>query len=228
MDELLNQMSYTPTLTPAHSFLDVFICFILTAILTLPLALHYRKNNKTLDYDQGFFHTLFILSFTTSVIMMIIGSDIARAFSLVGALSIIRFRTAIKDSRNTGYIFAALVIGMGCGTGMYALSISFSIFITMLMLLLNRFEIGSFKNQDQLLNLEVDESLYSQDEIERVLKDQVRYFSLLYTELTNDKGLRKMSYIISVEDFSKLSECLSQIEGVEKVSTFYNDQRINI
>ena len=67
--------------------------------------------------QKSFTDTLIILCILIAVVMMVIGDNIARAFSLVGALSIIRFRTAIQDPRDIGFVCYALVIGMAVGTG---------------------------------------------------------------------------------------------------------------
>ncbi len=67
--------------------------------------------------QKSFTDTLIILCILISVVMVIIGDSIARAFSLVGALSIIRFRTAIQDPRDIGFVFYALAVGMAVGAG---------------------------------------------------------------------------------------------------------------
>lgn len=227
MDELIGYLQNHSSINAGHSFTDLLICFLLTIVLTLPLAFVFTKTQKRYEHDSGFVNTLFILAFTTAAIMMIIGSDIARAFSLVGALSIIRFRTAVKDTQNTGYIFATIVIGMGCGTQLFSVAISFSLFMTILLIALNYFSPGVSRNQDQLLNLEVDENRYNVVDLEAIMRQEVSSFSLLLSELVNDSGVRKLSYVITTKNFEKLSKQLSNLEGVTKVSTYFNDQRIN-
>jgi hypothetical protein len=59
--------------------------------------------------------TIVLVGVTVALIMVIIGSDIARAFALVGAMSIVRFRTPLKDSRDLVFVFAAIAVGMACG-----------------------------------------------------------------------------------------------------------------
>jgi len=112
-----------PSMRSVFTIYDVIVNFGLPVVLMLPVAFIYTKTHRGVTYNQTFTHTIFVLAVTTSIIMMIIGSNIARAFSLVGALSIIRFRTAVKDSKDTGYIFAAIAIGMASGTGMYIVAV---------------------------------------------------------------------------------------------------------
>jgi len=108
LDKLL-QPSQTELFGPA----DLLLAMSVAALLCFVLANIYRQTHRGTSYSQSFIVTLFMMSVATAVVMMIIGSNIARAFSLVGALSIIRFRTAVKDSRDTGYLFSRFVRGGG-------------------------------------------------------------------------------------------------------------------
>jgi hypothetical protein len=78
-----------------------------------------------------------------SVIMLIIGSNIARAFSLVGALSIIRFRTAVKNPMDVGYLFFSMAVGMACGTQFYDIAIVTTFFISAVIIFLTVTNFGS-------------------------------------------------------------------------------------
>ena len=93
---------FKPSATELFGPTDLFLAMTVAALLTFVLGSVYRYTHRGTSYSQSFLVTLFLMAVATSVVMMIIGSNIARAFSLVGALSIIRFRTAVKDSRDTG------------------------------------------------------------------------------------------------------------------------------
>ena len=84
--------------------------------------------------QKSFTNTLIILCMLISVVMVIIGDSIARAFSLVGALSIIRFRTAIQDPRDIGFVCYALVVGMAVGTGSTSVAILAALLIGIIIL----------------------------------------------------------------------------------------------
>jgi hypothetical protein len=102
---------------------DVLFTIILSFLLSLIIAWVYKITYKGVSYTQSYVHTLIMMGMIVAIIMLIIGSNIARAFSLVGALSIIRFRNAVKDTRDVGYIFFVMAIGMACGTRFYLLAI---------------------------------------------------------------------------------------------------------
>ena len=121
---------------------DLLLAMCVAALLAYVLAHVYRHTHRGTSYSQSFLVTLFIMSVATAVVMLIIGSNIARAFSLVGALSVIRFRTAVKDARDTGYLFAAMIAGMGCGTQFYLAAIAMVGFLSALLLGLYHADFG--------------------------------------------------------------------------------------
>jgi uncharacterized membrane protein YhiD involved in acid resistance len=121
---------------------DVFLAMAVASLLVFVLSSVYRYTHRGTSYAQSFIITMFLMAVSTSVVMMVIGSNIARAFSLVGALSIIRFRTAMKDARDTGYLFTAMIAGMACGTDFYMAAIMLTAFVSVLMLILYASDYG--------------------------------------------------------------------------------------
>lgn len=89
---------------------------LLAFALSIFIVIIYQWTHTEIP-QKSFTDTLIILCMLISVVMVIIGDSIARAFSLVGALSIIRFRTAIQDPRDIGFVFYALAVGMAVGAG---------------------------------------------------------------------------------------------------------------
>ncbi|HRV96542.1 MAG TPA: DUF4956 domain-containing protein, partial [Anaerolineae bacterium] len=102
---------------------DIMFSIIISFLLALIIAYVYKITYKGVSYTQSYVHTLIMMTMVVAVIMLIIGSNIARAFSLVGALSIIRFRNAVKDTRDVGYIFFAMAVGMAAGTRFYLVAV---------------------------------------------------------------------------------------------------------
>ena len=94
MSELMRQMTAGGD---TFGFWEVLLALLLSFALLLVLAYFYRQSHRGLSYSVSFVHAMILLGVTVAVIMLIIGSNIARAFTLVGALSIIRFRNPIKD-----------------------------------------------------------------------------------------------------------------------------------
>ena len=100
MDILLTQ-----DLTGEFSFMDVALVLLLSFALSVFIGWIYKITHRGTSYTQSFVFTLVLNGMVVALVMMIVGSNIARAFSLVGALSIIRFRNALKETRDVGFIF---------------------------------------------------------------------------------------------------------------------------
>ena len=99
-------------------------------------------------YNRKFNISLIMLTLVTTMVMIVIGSDIALSLGMVGALSIVRFRTAIKDPRDTGYIFWCIAIGISVGSGNYMISIIGSLF---LFIVLSIFSFSGFGKEDRYI-----------------------------------------------------------------------------
>lgn len=111
------------------AFSIIIACFIF---------LSYRLSHSGSIYSKKFNVSLAALTLVTTTVMIVIGNNIALSLGMVGALSIVRFRTAIKDSRDTVYIFWAIVVGICCGSGDYLVAAAGSAFIFLILLLFGR------------------------------------------------------------------------------------------
>ena len=105
-------------LSGTFSTLDIIVSLSLSFVLSAIIGWVYRYTHKNVSYSQSYVQTLVMVGMVISLIMLVVGSNIARAFALVGALSVVRFRNAIKETRDVGFIFLVMAIGMttGCRT----------------------------------------------------------------------------------------------------------------
>jgi hypothetical protein len=103
---------------------DIPVVMLLSAALSAGAAFAYRHTTRQATYSQSFAQSLVMIGMVTAIVMLIIGSNVARAFSLVGALSVIRFRNALKETRDVGFMFLVMAIGMACGSRLYLLAVA--------------------------------------------------------------------------------------------------------
>jgi uncharacterized membrane protein YhiD involved in acid resistance len=226
MDYFLSQL-FQPSDLTLFSLADVLLALAVTTILCFMLAHVYRVTHRGTSYSQSFLVTLFLMGAATSIVMIIIGSNIARAFSLVGALSIIRFRTAVKDSRDTGFLFVAIIAGMGCGTGFYLPAIILTVFVCALLLLLHYFDFGVKQSLESILRVTYTEGSDAPAEIEAQLEKTCREHRLLNRILDFGDGHVTNVYVVRPgrnTDFSALEEGLRGVEGVAQLSVYETDQ----
>lgn len=110
------------------------------------IFLSYRISHDGSIYSSKFNISLVVLTLVTTTVMIVIGNHITLSLGMVGALSIVRFRTAVKDSRDAIYIFWCITVGICCGAGDYVVASCGSVFIFVILLLF-----GRIKNDNRML-----------------------------------------------------------------------------
>ncbi len=121
------------------------------------IAKTYTLTHSGISYSRTFTINLVILSLVVSCVMLIVGSNIARAFTLVGALSIVRFRNAIKDTIDIGFIFFSMAVGMACGTRFYLMGVTMTLCISTIIFILNKTNFGERNVSQSLLKIMTNE-----------------------------------------------------------------------
>lgn len=125
---------------------DIILHILVAAVIGFLIFLSYRLSHDGSIYSKKFNVSLVILTVLTATVMTVIGNNIALSLGMVGALSIVRFRTAIKDSRDTVYIFWTIIVGICCGVGDYLVAGVGSAAVFLLLLFL-----GRIKNDQRML-----------------------------------------------------------------------------
>ena len=118
----------------------------MAAVLGFLIFVSYYITHRGTIYSKKFNASLVVLTVLTGTVMTVIGNNIALSLGMVGALSIVRFRTAIKDSRDTVYIFWTVIVGICCGVGDYMVALIGSA-VTFIVL----FILGCIKNDNRML-----------------------------------------------------------------------------
>lgn len=147
---------------------DIILHIVVAAILAFIIYISYYISHSGGIYSKKFNVSLVIMTVLTATVMTVIGNNIALSLGMVGALSIVRFRTAIKDARDTVYIFWTIIVGICCGVGDYIVAAAGSAAVFLLLLFL-----GRIRNDDRLL-LIVRASRMDEQVLEALI---FRYFS---------------------------------------------------
>lgn len=234
MDQWINEFNELvagPQVEGERVIWDVLCALILSFCLSLLLAYFYRQTHRGISYSVSFVHTMILMGVTVSIIMVIIGSNIARAFALVGALSIIRFRNAVKESRDVAFIFMTMAIGMAAGTGFYLAAIVFALFASAMVYCLNRFQIGELTTRELMLKVHLPESLDYHTAFNELFLKFLREHSLLSVETIRAGTLVEVVYSIEfksgVQDREFIDE-LRIINGNNKITLLSGQDNINV
>ena len=198
---------------------EILINLVLSFILGVLISLIYKKTHKGLSYSQSFMVTNIFVAVIVCMVIMIIGNSLARAFALVGALSIIRFRTVVKDTKDTAYIFWSLAVGMAAGTGSYFLAIAGSIIISGIALILFYTNFGSIIKSEFIVQFRInsnDSNIASQ--YNRFISDFTKSHTLLSSESSGDGQTIKVSFDVVMKEEMKQNELISKISKIDGVS----------
>jgi len=190
--------------------------------LSIWVAHVYIRTHRGLSYSQAFVHALVLLGTLGSVIMMIASGSLLRAIGILGAFSIIRFRTPIKDPKDMAFIMLVLGVGMAMGAQMYVLALFATIMLTMMIWFLALINFGSTRRHDFLVRL-VIRDVEAQDVCETILKKNVQSLTLLTGHARNDGTHMEFSYGVQPKKDTSRASLLSLLStgpGVISVDVF--------
>ena len=206
---------------PAAIYSPTQIVFnlLLSFLLGLLISLVYKKTHKGLSYSQSFMVTNVFVTVIVCMVIMIIGNNLARAFALVGALSIIRFRTVVKDTKDTAYIFWSLASGMATGTGSYFLAIMGNLILTLIAFTLYKTNFGSIVKSEFILQFRIKtgNNQTSEDYI-KILSKHTKSHTLLSSESSSDNNSIKVTVDIVMKESENQNSLLSEISKISGLS----------
>ena len=188
--------------------MDLFISLGLGFVVGIIIALVYRKTYRGVLYSPSFTLTLIMLTLITTPVVMCIKSNIALSMGMVGALSIVRFRTAVKDPLDTGYMFWSLTMGILLGAGLHLVALIVVLCISVLMFALT-FAKFTMPNA-YLLVMHYDE--YCEPAITRELDRSVKSFKLRSKTLT--RAGAEMTYEVRLSERHEVVTRMMDFEGV--------------
>lgn len=206
---------------------QIFLNYIIALILGVVIYLSYKFSHSRAVYSARFNVSLVMLTIISTMVMNVIGSNIALSLGMVGALSIVRFRTAIKDPRDSIYIFWSIVIGICCGVNEYVVAFIGS-GINFLFLLF----FGSIKTNDRYL-LIIHGNRNGIEEIEKSILIYYKGLAILKVKNTNNESveyiyeLTKKTIDKSKSNESEIEEMLYKINGIKIVNMICQNEETN-
>ena len=177
MNDLSTDLLSTLEMTSSITMTDLLLALITSAVLNFVLACLYIRTHGGYSYSKSYVQSIVLVGLIVSLIMIVIGSEIARAFALVGAMSIVRFRTPVKDSRDLIFVFAAIAIGMASGTGFYLYAIVFVLFIGAILVLFHVFKFGDLDDRSYVLKLRISPD--QKEKVRALCKQHCRHFAVV-------------------------------------------------
>ena len=203
--------SYLTNNVSGYSVGSMIVNLIVIFVLSLLIYGVYRLTTKRVNYYSNFAIVILLTAVVTGVIMMIIESNLVLSLGMVGALSIIRFRSAIKDPVDTSYIFWAVAVGIASGTGNHVLSAVASLLIAIFIVVFNMVSNTQKKEiliiRGKSIDIDAVESTLSAGKVRFVCKS---------SSLNN--GYQEFIYEINSKGGNSLMSNLSDVNGIEGIN----------
>lgn len=188
---------------------------LMAVLLAAVMYVVYRKTYRGTLYSKNFNLTLVLIAIITTVVMVIIGSNLALSLGMVGSLSIIRFRTAIKEPRDIAFLFWAIAIGLSCGSEFYIAGILGSVVVAVVLVLAN---LDLYDSVSYLLVLRGQTDALDPVPVEAALKQNSRRFKLRMR--SESDGTLEMTYELCLKSsgVEPLLGAVRRCAGVESLN----------
>ncbi|MCI5605347.1 MAG: DUF4956 domain-containing protein [Clostridia bacterium] len=195
-DNILNTVS--ENITGNLTVSSAAIAMISALIFGLVISLTYMFTHKE-TYQQSMAVTLTMLPIILSVIILFVGSNVARAFSLAGTLSIIRFRSAPGDPVDIGYIFFDIAAGLACGVGLYIYGAAFVVVLCVFLIALSKTNYAKPKAHSKHLKITIPENLDYQGVFNDILDKYTSTYYLQKVRTTDLGSLYELVYFVKMK-----------------------------
>lgn len=198
----------------------VLITLGITLLLAVYIFFIYKMQCRSVFYSKEFNITAAATSIVTAAIVLAMQSNIVVSLGMVGALSIVRFRSAIKNPMDLLYLFWSVSVGIVCGAGLFEIAIISSVVITITIFLLDLMPV----NKPPYLLIVSSSDLGIENSLNDVLKTYTRYYRMKSRNVTRDK----INLIIELRSNkeAELFQACGKIEGIENFSLMSHDGEV--
>ena len=193
---------------------------IVTALLALYIFAIYRLVTRKVFYSKNFNISLAVMSLITSAIILAMQSNLVISLGMVGALSIVRFRTAIKDPMDLAFLFWSISIGIICGAGLYEIALVTSVGVTVFILVMDMLPVGKAP-----MMLVVNSSeMNGEKAVLDVVGKYARYYKVKSRNLS--KGRLDLVIELKVKEESALVSEVAALDGMLSASMISHDGEV--
>ena len=190
----------------ATSLTTMLIAIIFGALIGFT---YYKTQNE--NYQRSMAVTLVMLPILLSVIILFVGSNIARAFSLAGTLSIIRFRSAPGDPKDIGFIFFDIAAGLSCGVGLYGYGALFVLILCVAIFIMEKCNLFSKKDVHKTLKITIPENLNFEGAFDEILSKYTKKYTLTKIKTTDLGSLFELAYDVVMSEGQNEQEFLNEL-----------------
>ncbi|HXE42285.1 MAG TPA: DUF4956 domain-containing protein, partial [Candidatus Baltobacteraceae bacterium] len=191
---------------------------LLAYICGQAVAWVYMATHSGLSYSKSFTNSLVLMPILVSLVMQVLNNNLVTAFGLMAVFAIVRFRNILRDTLDTGYVLAVIVLGMACGTGKFSTAVIGGVTVIAVLLALWYISFGSRHRFDVILNLHWAKSSNDLNQLQRLLE---RHSLKLYCTSQRSSGISEgtdLSYRVLLRDPGRINDLIVELRDLEGVS----------
>jgi len=181
------------------SLLGLLYALGMAIVLGILISLVYMKTQQSQPPTQSFALTLVFLPAVITVIILLVGSNIARAFSLAGAFSIVRFRSAPGNPKDITFVLFSMAVGLSCGMGYLLYGAIVAIVLCFLMIILELIKFGQTKSEEKQLKITIPENLDYNNVFDGIMSKYTENFKLIKVKTADLGSIYELSYLITTK-----------------------------
>jgi hypothetical protein len=221
LDQILNsaQKAFANVALTSEDIFNIFFSLLVATVVAIVISQVYRLTHRGVNYELTFMASLVILAPVVALVMFFIRGNLVLSLGLVGSLSIIRFRTPIKDTRDMVYLFWVIAVGLGAGTYNWAMVALASLFILAVVFVLYLVRYGRSQNHDYILVVS-GISDYDQTQI-RATINRFTSDAMMRSQTINEdlwEIVFELHFGETPEPIENLLQALREIEAISNVS----------
>ncbi|MDX2109842.1 MAG: DUF4956 domain-containing protein [Verrucomicrobiota bacterium] len=227
MELVFNALGPSRALDPRHMLVSLCVSFLLGSML----AAIYRRTHSGFSYSRSFVQTIVLGCLVSTVMIIVIGNNLARGLGIMGALAIVRFRTPIRDPRDIIFVFASLAMGIASGAQLYFLGVIGTLFFCGTVLFLNYSPFTSKREFEGMLRFLVPPQSLSINKINSIIPRFVITAELIAVREAIQGEALEYSYQVCFRDPSgktDLVEELGRLGDVVDISLVMNRATVEI
>jgi hypothetical protein len=188
---------------------------LLSFVLSTAIAWIYVITHQGISYSRAYVQTIALSGIVSSVVMLAIGNDVARGLGLVGALTVVRFRTNLKDTRDLIFVFASLGIGVSCGVQSFAVALLGAGVFCLAAMQLAWAGFGSRRQFDAVLRLQLPGDQAAEQACLAVMRRHLRAYVLVHLrEAGAGGGLQEHAYQVKFSDPRHKGQFVNELNGI--------------
>lgn len=193
------------------TFTNTLIIIAASIALGVIISLVYIKTHKKEGYAPSFTITLIMLPVIISIIILLVGNNVARAFSLAGAFSIIRFRSAPGDPKDISYVFFTLAVGLACGMGYIGYATIFTIVLCGVMVVLDMIKFATPSSNSMQLKIIVPENLNYEELFDDILTEYTSSWKMERVKTKEFGALFELTYRVNIKKDASRKDFIDEL-----------------